>query len=296
MQIWNAVVMPDRSLQAACAECGELLAMEPWEERAALCASCFDGYLRAIDHDFLASYGELGVTSRRTVAETCLRALVLESPPARKVLAMAIMEQFLLASSDLIALTYALKDRDRQPIIRSFLSFRLDAETSRAFFAELLEAPDDLLLASFGLPPPALASRRCPELARNDARELTTALGALVRDLRATAQRGTSAALLAELAGGEQGAPTVRGGPALAAQTSWLPEDGLRPDQVASLVLDERRRRLVVQAVPVEEHRLAEVVDAIDCMTRAASNLIYAYLTVRDEEERARALRPTEAE
>jgi hypothetical protein len=110
------------------------------------------------------------------------------------------------------------------------------------------------------------------------------ALNVAVRDLRNTAQRNSSAYLLAELAG------SVRGGPALANQTSWLPQDGLRADQVASIVLDERRRRLVVQAVPVDEHRLAEVVDAIDTMTRAASNLIYAYLMVQDEEARVKAL------
>jgi hypothetical protein len=51
-------------------------------------------------------------------------------------------------------------------------------------------------------------------------------------------------------------------------------------------VLDERRRQLVVHKVSVDEDRLGEVVDAIDCMTRAASNLIYAYLTVQDEEAR----------
>ena len=129
--------MPDRSLEAACAECGSPLALQPWEERPVRCASCFEGYLRGIDHDFLASYNELGVAGRRTVAETCLRALVLEMPPARKVLALAIMEQFLLASTDLIALTHALKGRHETPIIRSFLSFRLDAETSSAFFGEL---------------------------------------------------------------------------------------------------------------------------------------------------------------
>lgn len=279
--------MPDRYPQASCAECGEPLAVNPWEERPLRCASCFDNYLRDIDHDFLASYGELGVAGRRTVAETCLRGLVLESPPARKVLALAIVEQFLLASTDLIALTHALKSRDRQPIIRTFLSFRLDAESSQAFFAELRDAPDDALLASFGLPPSASLARQFPALDRETTREMTSALDALLRDLRTTAQRGASAELLAQLAGGEDGAPSVRGGPALAAQTSWLSE-GLRPDQVASLVLDERTRRLVVQAVPVEEHRLAHVVDAIDCMTRAASNLIYAYLTVQDEEERLR--------
>ncbi|MDZ4277875.1 MAG: hypothetical protein U1B78_01920, partial [Dehalococcoidia bacterium] len=77
--------MPERSLEAACGECGRPLSFHPEEERPARCEPCFDGYLRAMDIEFLASYGELGVISRRTVAETCLRSLVLEMPPARKV-------------------------------------------------------------------------------------------------------------------------------------------------------------------------------------------------------------------
>jgi hypothetical protein len=282
--------MPDTSLDATCRECGRTLSLHPGEERPARCAPCFDGYLRAIDHDFLASYAELGVTSRRTVAETCLRGLVLESPPARKVLAMAIVEQFLLASADLIGLTHAIRDRDQQPIIQSFLSFRLDGESSSAFFADLLEAPDTELLSALGLPAPELVVSRYPALAAADARDLGGALHALLRDLRATAQRSSSALLLSELAG------NVRGGPALADKPSWLfadpgPGAAMRPDQVASLVLDERRRQLVAQAVPVDEQQLGEVVDAIDCMTGAASNLVYAYLTVQDEEARQTAIR-----
>lgn len=247
---------------------------EPRAEDAVRCASCFEDYLRAIDNDFLSSYAELGVASRRTVAETCLRGLVLESPPARKVLAMAIMEQFLLASGDLIGLHRALKERDHEPIVRSFLSFRLDSVTSEAFFTELLDSGDEELLDVLGLPLPAAVSTRLPALDTKEARELTRALEALVRDLRATAKRSSSALLLGEL--------SAKSGAALAAQASWLGNGSMRPDQVASLVLDERRRQLVVQTVSVDEHRLGEVVDAIDCMTRAASNMIYAYLTVTE--------------
>lgn len=271
----------DRALDATCRECGRPLVPEPWAEDALRCASCFDGYLRAIDHDFLASYAELGVASRRTVAETCLRSLVLDSPPARKVLAMAIMEQFLLASGDLIGLHRALKQRDHEPIVRSFLSFRLDGASSEAFFAELLDSGDEELLDALGLPTPATVSTRLPALDAAETREMTRALEALVRDLRTTAKRSSSALLLGEL--------SAKSGAALAAQASWLGNGPIRPDQVASLVLDERRRQLVVQTVSVDEHRLGEVVDAIDCMTRAASNMIYAYLTVVDEEARLRA-------
>jgi hypothetical protein len=55
-------------------------------------------------------------------------------------------------------------------------------------------------------------------------------------------------------------------------------------------VLDERRRQLVLRAVPVDEHQLGEVVDAIDCMTRASSNMIYAFLTVADEDAQTRTV------
>lgn len=275
--------MPDRALDATCRECGGLLSRRAGNDRAVRCALCFDSYLRAIDNEFLQSYAKLGVTSRRTVAETCLRGLVLESPPARKILAMAIIEQFLLASGDLIGLVHAVRDRARQPIVQSFLSFRLDAGASRSFFAGL-DQPDADLLEAVGLPPPELVPTRYPSLPPRDARDLSVALRSLLRDLRTTAQRTSSALLLSELAG------RMRSGPALTDQPSWLAEGSMRPDQVASLVLDERRRQLVLRAVPVDEHQLGEVVDAIDCMTRAASNLIYAYLTVQDEEERVQAL------
>ena len=278
--------MPDRSLEAACRECGRSLTRERGEAGPVRCGPCFEAYLRGIDLDFLASYGELGVTSRRTVAETCLRSLVLEQPPARKVLAVAIMEQFLLASGDLIGLHYAVKGRHRQPIVRAFLSFRPDAEAFGVFFAEVQEASDEELLAALGLPTPERARARYPGL---DARSLTDTLESLLRDLRTTGQRSASALLLGESAGGFLDART---GLALAETSSWLGGGELRPDQVASLALNERRRQLVVQAMPVDEHRLGEVVDAIDCMTRASANLIYAYLTVQDEEARLRARPP----
>ena len=273
--------MPDRALDLTCRECGRALPLGVDGERALRCAACFDSYLRAIDEDFLQSYAKLGVASRRTVAETCLRGLVLESPPARKILAMAIVEQFLLASADLIGLVQAVRERAQRPIVQSFLSFRLDAGASSAFFSEL-ELGDSELLDAVGLPSPELVATRYPALPSARARDLAGALRSLLRDLRTTAQRSSSAFLLSELAG------QVGSGAAITDQPSWLTEGAMRPDQVASLVLDERLRQLVLQTVPVDEHQLGEVVDAIDCMTRAASNLIYAYLTVQDEEARLR--------
>ena len=276
--------MSDGALETTtCDECGSALVLRDGEH-AIRCASCFDGYLRGIDNEFLQSYATLGVTARRTVAETCLRGLVLESPPARKILALAIWEQFFLSSADLIGLTKSLRERTETPIVQSFLSFQLDRESAYAFFAQLSDGGDIELLDSLGLPAPEAVTTRCPSLPTPDSRALRTAIDALLRDLRTTAERGSSSLLLSELSG------QVRGGPALTDRPSWLAEGAMRPDQVATLVLDERRRQLVLRAIPIDEHQLGEVVDAIDCMTRASSNMIYAYLTVQDEEERVREL------
>lgn len=275
-----------------CDDCGTAIVAR--DETALRCASCFDGYLREIDLEFLQSYAKLGVTARRTVAETCLRGLVLENPPARKILAMAIWEQFFLSSSDLIGLTKSLRERDTTPIVQSFLSFKLDRESAHAFFAQLnggaSDSGDIELLASLGLPAPEAVATRCPSLPAADAQSLSGAIDALLRDLRTTAERNSSALLLSELAG------QMRGGPALTDQPSWLAEGdpstgtGWRPDQIATLVLDEQRRQLVLRAVPVDEHKLGEVVDAIDCMTRASSNMIYAFLTVADDDAQTKAV------
>src|SRR6478735_4041715 len=84
-----------------CSDCGD--AMEP-HTGDARCPACFDTYLSSIEPGFLESYRQFGCRSRLILAETCLRGLVLESPPHRKVLAMTIFEQYVGAMSDLAAL------------------------------------------------------------------------------------------------------------------------------------------------------------------------------------------------
>ena len=104
------------------------------------------------------------MTSRRIVAETCLRALVTESPPVRKVLAMNIMEQYVHAAGDLVGLVLrAQASAARQPVMRAFLGFKLDRASALAFFQELATTPQSELLAS---PRPADAGRRSPNASR----------------------------------------------------------------------------------------------------------------------------------
>ena len=274
--------MSDNALEPTCRDCGQPLSFHPGETRPARCEGCFDGFLRVRDVDFLSSYSELGVTSRRIIAETSFRALVMESPPHRKVLAMNIMEQYVNAASDLIGLYAALKQRGKAPLMSTFMDFRLSRDSALAFFREIATTPADELLASLGLPMPDAIAQRCPSLSKGDVKDLKRAMEQMLYDLNYTVNPGESAALaLAQMAG------ESRIGPHIANQSKWLDNVGLRPDQVASMAIDPRRRTINITAVSVDEKKLEHVISNINAMTRAAQNLIYAVLTMYQEDERA---------
>ena len=272
--------MTETSLESVCRDCGRPLSAHG-ASSPARCEECFDGFMRARDVDFLNSYSELGVTSRRIVAEASLRALALESPPVRKVLAMHILEQYVHATSDLIALYYALKQRGRQPIMRAMLEFKLDRATALGFFDEVSKTPGPELLAALGLPDVDAIATRCPSLSKSDVRDLRRALVQMLGDLKRTGDTGETAALALVQAAGES-----RGGAALVKQSTWLDNTGLRPDQVASIAIDDQRRTIGVSTITVDEKRLTTIVSAIDAMTNASRNLIYGALTMYQEEER----------
>ena len=117
-------------------------------------------------------------------------------------------------------------------------------------------------------------------------KDLDRAIHQMLIDLQTTVKQGETAALaLAQMTG------ESRNGAALTNQSVWLDSIGLRADQVAAIAIDERRRTVNVTAISVDEAKLQKVVNAIDAMTRAAQNMIYAVLTMHQEEERAKQLR-----
>ena len=254
----------------SCSDCGTAL---DYHSEGARCPACFDRYLSDLDAGFLESYRRFGCRSRLVVAETCLRGLVVDSPDHRKVLAMTIFEQYVQAMNDLAGLFIALRNRDRAPVLKSFLEFRLDAASAGLFFNTVQSVGNAELCAALDLPMPYDVASRCPHLDEKDAYELEVAVHHLVQDLRKATDQGDAAALaLSQFVGSSAG--TV-----IANDAKWL--DGgeeLSPDQVALLVLDSRRRTVYVQGLTADENAMGEVVNAIDTVTRAASNLIYAYL------------------
>ncbi len=275
----------ETSLEATCRDCGRPLSFHAGETQPARCAECFDGFMRARDIEFLTSYAELGVTSRRIVAETCLRALVTESPPVRKVLAMNIMEQYVQAAGDLVGLVRALRERSNQPIMRAFLGFKLDRASALAFFQELASKPPSDLLASLGLPMPDEIGRSFRSLSKGDARDLKKAMVQMLGDLRRTGEMGEGVALALAQASTE-----ARSGAAITKQSVWLDDVGLKPNQVASIGIDEQRRTINITAISVDEKRLQNIVSVIGAMTHISGTLIYATLTAHQESERSRRI------
>jgi hypothetical protein len=270
-----------RSIEPLCRDCGRPTSSHDGGDEAARCVTCFEGFLRARDVDFLSSYAELGVTSRRIIAEASFRALVMESPPHRKVLAMNVMEQYVQASGDLIGLYGALRDRNRASVMRSFLEFRLDRTSALAFFREMASSSEEDLLRALDIPSPERVVRRLPNLSKRDAKDLSRAIGQMLYDLRYVGNLGEGAALaLAQMAG------ETRAGAALVNQTAWLDNVGLRPDQVAAMAVDERRRTVSVSAISVDERRLEQILSSINAMTRASQDMIYAVLSLYEQDER----------
>jgi hypothetical protein len=245
--------------------------------------------MQARDIEFLSSYAELGVTSRRVMAETCLRALVTESPPVRKVLAMNIMEQYVSAAGDLAGLVYALRQRGRQPVMRAFLGFKLDRASALAFFQELATTPQSEFMASLGLPMPDEIATRFPSLSKSDARDLKRALVMMLGDLARTGDMGEGVALALGQAAGEN-----RAGAAMTKQSAWLDNIEMQPNQVAAIAIDEQRRTINVTTISVDEKRLQNIISVIGALTNISSSVIYATLTAHQEEERTRQIkRPT---
>lgn len=276
--------MNERAIEQSCRECGRPLSFHDGRH-AVRCESCFTSFLAIRDRDFLSSYAELGVRSRRIIAETALRAIATESPPHRKVLAMHIMEQYVQAAGDLIGLWLALKQRGKTPVMRAFLEFELDRNAALAFFQEVATTPGPELLQAIGVPTPEQASVRYPGLAKRDMKDFKRVVMQLLYDLEYTVQPGESAALaLAQMAA------EGRAGAALVNQSAWLDSVGLKAHQVASMAIDAKRRTINITAIPVDEKRLQQVLTQINAMTRASENLVYAVLTVYQEEERRAAL------
>lgn len=259
---------------ATCETCGDAFDLAGVHESTALCDSCFSTYLDTLEVPFLEQYARFGARARRTVAESLFRGLVVADPDDRKVMGMRIVEEYLNAAQDLIGLYLALRNRERAPVVRTFLDFELSDASVGVFKALTAGRSDDDLLRDLGFPTVADVEAARAEIPRRDYKQMRAAVLAIPAGLERV--RRVEARPLLQLADGLKRSTT------LAHNIDWIPDRRLEPHQVALLVLERRQRRLLTHALSIHEPQLEVFVGALDQITQAARDLIWLYLHTRD--------------
>lgn len=259
---------------ANCEECGDEFDLTNTDPRARVCAPCWDRSLDAIETTFLDNYAKFGAKAHRTVAEALFRSQALADPDDRKVIGMRIVEEYLNAAQDLMALYVALRRRHEQPLLTTFTNFELTAPSVAAFRILTAGRSSDELLRDLQLPTLADVDAARGEIPRKDWRQFAGAVLAISNGIERVQK--VDQGVLLELADG------LKQSSALTHKLDWLPDKRMNPDQVALIVLNQRRRVLMTHALAIHEPQLEVFIDAIDKITAAARDLIWLYLHVRD--------------
>ena len=259
---------------ANCEECGDEFDLTASDPRTRVCAPCWDRSLDAIETAFLDNYAKFGAKAHRTVAEALFRSQALADPDDRKVIGMRIVEEYLNAAQDLMALYVALRRRHEQPLLTTFTNFELNAPSVAAFRILTSGRSADDLLRDLQLPTLADVDAARGEIPRKDWRQFAGAVLTISNGIERVQK--VDQGVLLELADG------LKQSSALTHKMDWLPDRAMNPDQVALVVLNQRRRVLLTHALAIHEPQLEVFIDAIDKITGAARDLIWLYLHVRD--------------
>ena len=257
---------------ATCEDCGDNFDLANSDPRTRVCAPCWDRSLEAVETAFLDNYAKFGAKAHRTVAEALFRSQALADPDDRKVIGMRIVEEYLNAAQELMALYVALRRRHEQPLEHT--PTRTQAPSVAAFRILTTGRSSDELMRDLQLPTLADVEAARGEIPRKDWRQFAGAVTA-VADGIGRVQKVDQGVLL-ELADG------LRQSSALTHKLEWLPDRIMNPDQVALVVLNQRRRVLMTHALAIHEPQLEVFIDAIDKITAASRDLIWLYLHVRD--------------
>ncbi len=259
---------------ASCEDCGHEFDLANADPRARVCAPCWDRSLDAIEMAFLDNYAKFGAKAHRTVAEALFRSQALADPDDRKVIGMRIVEEYLNAAQDLMALYVALRRRHEQPLLTTFTNFDLTAPSVAAFRILTAGRTADELLRDLQLPTLADVDAARGDIPRKDWRQFAGAVLAISNGIERVQK--VDQGVLLELADG------LKQSSALTHKLDWLPDRGMNPNQVALIVLNQRRRVMMTHTLAIHEPKLEVFIDAIDKITAAARDLIWLYLHVRD--------------
>jgi len=259
---------------ATCEDCGDQFDLAHSDPRTRVCAPCWDRSLEAIEIAFLDNYAKFGAKAHRTVAEALFRSQALADPDDRKVIGMRIVEEYLNAAQELMALYVALRRRHEQPLLTTFTNFELSAPSVAAFRILTAGRSADELLRDLRLPTLSDVDAARGDIPRREWRQFAGAVLAISNGIERVQK--VDQGVLLELADG------LKQSSALTHKLEWLPDRSMNPDQVALVVPNQRRRVLLTHALAIHEPQLEVFIDAIDKITAAARDLIWLYLHVRD--------------
>lgn len=264
--------MNSREIATTCMDCHAVLPGGRGGAGAKRCLACFHRELVDVERGFLDHYAEFGALSHRVVAENAARGVVMGSPGERKILALSIFDEFLRAAGDLIGLYHALKRRGERPVVQSITEFRLDPNLTCEFFLGLAALQDEELMGHLGLPQPERIAALFPAWDREDLKFAAVALWRAMHGLRGVTSDGTMSEvnLVAALMHHRSGSPA-------AGHTEWTRDIDLLPEQVALLYVDPARRELAAERFSAGEAEVNRALVGIDAVSRATSDLAYAY-------------------
>ena len=158
--------------------------------------------------------------------------------------------------------------------MRTFLEFEL-SETSVAVFKALTEGrSDEALLRDLGFPTEADVDSARGEIKKHDYKQMRAAITSIPRGIERA--RKVEADAMLQLHDG------LRHSKTLAQRLDWMPDRSMQPNQVALLVLERKRRRLVTHQLSIDERQLEVFIGAIDQITQSARDLIWLYLHTED--------------
>ena len=265
----------ERALSVAtCERCRGEFEIGNLDERTRVCAPCFDSYLAELEVPFLENYARFGAKAHRTVAEALFREQALADPDDRKIMGMRIVEEYLTAVQDLMAIYLAVRRRGEQPILTTFMNFELSSPAVASFRALTRARTPEELLRDLALPTVSDVEAARGEIPRADYKSFSAATQSVVSGIERAGKVEHQALL--QLADG------IRTSNTLTHKLDWLPERSMNPDQVALVVLEGRRRVLLTHALAIHEPQLEVFIDAIDKVTAGARDMVWLYLHVRD--------------
>ena len=236
--------------------------------------AAFANYLTTLEPAFLENYSRFGARSQRVVAEALLRELVLAPPDDRKILGMRIVEEYLDAVGGIMALHAAFLRRDRAPLLATFLAHRLNVGSIAAFSAQVAARLPEHILRDLGLPTGDDVEALRPEVSKTEYRQLRAAVESVPQGLTRAARAEQS--VLLQLAEG------LRKSSTLTNTLDWLPDRSMPPDQVALMVLEEKRYRLATHSLTINEQQLEQFVLAIGTISQAERDMCWLSLRAHD--------------